>query len=405
MTPTELHGAIDANFAHFSLEVAGAPTVDFSNLMLLARDRSPQGRADLAATVSDLLDNPTSHEEVSLIGDILLKLVQDAELDLRRVLAEKLAPNPNTPYELLTFLAHDDFMAAEPVLVLCDVLRDKDLIDIIRQRSTDHRCAVAGRSALSGEVQEVVVLSNDKDAIRSLLGNPAVTLCDSVLSMLTETAKHVEDLREPIVARPEINTQFAVKLYWWVSIEVRREIETRFKVSRAEIDEALELTLESMLQSHFQAASVSAEMLDVARGLVKSDKISCGLLIQILRRGRFVPFLALFSALLDLPVAAVEQMLFSHSGETMALASKAVKIIKTDFASLFLLARAARKGDKLVDPKELSHVLAFYDRIPSFMADSILEKWRTDSGILQQKNFNLANLIVETNHDLEILTH
>jgi hypothetical protein len=73
---------------------------------------------------------------------------------------------------------------------------------------------------------------------------------------------------------------------------------------------------------------------------------------------------------------------FEPGGEGLAIACRAVDISKVDFASIFLLSRSARPGDKIVDPSELTRVLDLYDRIKLDTAHKVVEHWRLDPDYL-----------------------
>ena len=66
----------------------------------------------------------------------------------------------------------------------------------------------------------------------------------------------------------------------------------------------------------------------------------------------------------------------------MAIACKAVSIAKAEFASIFLLSRSARPGEKIVDTDELSGVLAFYDGVQPLTAKKVLKRWHRDPDFL-----------------------
>ena len=65
-----------------------------------------------------------------------------------------------------------------------------------------------------------------------------------------------------------------------------------------------------------------------------------------------------------------------------AIACRAAEIDKPDFASIFLLSRSARPGDKVVDPNEVSRVLNFFDRIGIDTARKVVKRWHLDPNFL-----------------------
>lgn len=351
-------------------------------LMELATDPSPQGRLLLANSVSEMLDTGNAIEQ-ELIADILMHIVRRAELDLRRTLAERLSRQNNAPRELMVFLANDEILVARPVLVLSEVLQDEDLINILHQRDGQHRRAIAKRTQMNHRVVKALVMTNDEEAIRLLLENGDIELEESAMRMLIQAAKQQESLKKPLITRKEMRSDLALNIYWWVSQELRHSIQSRFGLNRAMIDEALDSTLQEILEARTSGLEkITPEIRYVAQQLNEARRITSGLLITVLRRGQTNLFIALFSEVLKLPVDKVNAMLSHPSGEFLAVCCRAQNILKPDFASIFLLGRAGRTPERVVDPQELSRTLRFYDHLNYSHAMMLLDKWQRDDSTL-----------------------
>ncbi len=351
-------------------------------LIELAADPSPRGRMLLANSVSEMMDTGNAVEQ-ELIADILMHIVRRAELDVRRTLAERLSRQKNAPRELMVFLANDEILVARPVLVLSEVLEDEDLISILHQKDTQYRRAIAKRPALNHRVVKALVMTNDEDAMQLLLENPEIELEESALRMLMQAAKRNENLKKPLISRQEIRSDLALNIYWWVSQELRHSIQGRFGFNRALIDEALEDTLQEILEARTSGLEkITPEIRYVAQQLGEARRITSGLLITVLRRGQTNLFIALFAEVLKLPVDKVNAMLSHSSGEFLAVCCRAQNILKPDFASIFLLGRAGRTPERVVDPQELSRTLRFYDQLNYSHAAMLLDKWQRDEHAL-----------------------
>ncbi len=341
-------------------EGAAAAVSEFSPgwLMELAGDNTPQGRMLLANAVSDLLNVRADQAELSLITDILMEIVARAELDVRRALAERLA---------------------RPVIVLSDVLQDDDLLNIIQRRDAEYRRLIAQRTAMGSRVINSLILSHDDATLQTLLENQQIVFEESSLRLLVAAAKRKEPLKRPLLTRPEINADMALSIYWWVSQELRQTIQTRYTINRALIDEALEDTIDELLAMRRTGIeTMTPEIRYVAQQLVEARRVTSGMLITTLRRGQVNLFVALFAELLRLPLDKVNAMLSHPSGEFLAVCCRAQGILKPDFASIFLLGRAARSGERVINPQELSQMLQFYDRLSMNDASSLLEAWQRD---------------------------
>ena len=119
---------------------------------------------------------------------------------------------------------------------------------------------------------------------------------------------------------------------------------------------------------------------DVARELVdqlaRSDMLTSQSLIQVLRDGEIPLFEVIFARFTGLEINQIKKIIYEEGGQSLAVACKASNIQKPDFASIFLLSRKARPGDKTVEPGELKKTLNFFDCIDVDNAEKMLETWR-----------------------------
>jgi len=121
---------------------------------------------------------------------------------------------------------------------------------------------------------------------------------------------------------------------------------------------------------------------ELAEKLQKAEAITPQLLIQTLRQGEVVLFEDLLVQMTGLRTNLIRRLVFEPGGEGLAIACRAADITKPDFASIFLLSRSARPGDKVVDPNEASRVLNFFDRIVPKTARKVVERWHLDPNFL-----------------------
>jgi hypothetical protein len=129
-----------------------------------------------------------------------------------------------------------------------------------------------------------------------------------------------------------------------------------------------------------------AENADNVDGMIKSligaGKVTPSLMIQTLRQGEIALFEEMLSGLSNLNNKLVRRFVFEPGGEALSILCRSLQIMKPDFASIFLLSRSARPGDKVVDPSELTRVLDLYDRIKLDTARKVVEHWRLDPDYL-----------------------
>ena len=126
--------------------------MDGEYLFRLARQKSAESRSVLAATISDLFSEDKgalSERERAMMFDILHKIIHDVEMTVRRRLSEKMADYRDVPRHLISILANDTIEVAYPILSRSLVLQDRDLIEIIQQRTREHQMAIATRPSRS----------------------------------------------------------------------------------------------------------------------------------------------------------------------------------------------------------------------------------------------------------------
>jgi hypothetical protein len=120
----------------------------------------------------------------------------------------------------------------------------------------------------------------------------------------------------------------------------------------------------------------------LAQRLAEAREISPQLMIEVLRQGEISLFEALFAQFTGLRPPRLQRIIYDPGGEGLAVVCRAAGIKKQDFASIFLLSRKGRPGDKTVDPRELSRVLSFYDRVKPDAAKTVVKTWRRDPNYL-----------------------
>lgn len=93
-------------------------------------------------------------------------------------------------------------------------------------------------------------------------------------------------------------------------------------------------------------------------------------------------FEGMFAQVTGLRANLVRRLVYEPGGEGLAIACRAMEMTKPDFGSLFLLSRAARPGDKVVDPNEVARVMKFFDRVKADTARKVVERWKLDPDYL-----------------------
>ena len=364
--------------------------INFNDLIGLARDKSVEGRTRLVQIVGDLFfdtDTVLRDAERNIMSDILRQLIHDVEMKVRQQLAERMASEINAPRDLISALANDQIEVAHPILTQSTILQDIELIEIVEHRTFGHQLAIAMRESVSEAVSEALIGTGNVDVIKTLLENENADISGKAMESLVEQSEKIDDIQVPLINRGDLGPDLAKRMYWWVSAALRKHIVEHYRIDEAELDDKIQDTIHDILGGDGSGPGMIdstplRKSQELAEKLQKAQAITPQLLIQTLRQGEVILFEDLLSQRTGLRTNLIRRFVFEPGGEGLAIACRAVDISKADFASIFLLSRSARPGDKVVDPNEVSRVLNFFDRIKTDTALKVVKRWQFDPNFL-----------------------
>lgn len=331
-------------------------------------------RQRVVQSVAQILETPITDDDRDMVADVLLSLVRQAERDLRESLSERLCVMEDVPEDVVLYLAHDVINVAKPVLQYSPVLTEQDLLYIIQSKTCEYWQIIAQRKLLDSSVVDALVDRNDETTAMNLLLNDSIALKISALEAFAELSKYSEALAEPLLRRRECPQKLAMDLYWHVSTLLRDRIVKDFKIPKDKLDAALQDALEdfSDTASGTQEPKPSVLMTDLAKQYGKLERINDVMLVRTLRRGQVRFFVALMAERSGLNVTTIHEIMRQVGGQGMAVACRAMGIVKENFVSLFLLSRSLTRGDQAVDALELRKAIKYYDALTEDLATTIL---------------------------------
>ena len=357
-------------------ETRGVNILDPQELLQCAQDTSEAGRHRLAKAVSQFFDERRlTDSERGIASEILLNLIRQAEMDLRAALSERLSVQNNVPPELVVYLANDQISVAKHVLLHSPVLNDVDLIYIIASKGQDHWRTIAKRAELSPVVADKLVDTGDPGTVMNLIDNQRVNLEKSTMKKVVKFSLKSEELQAPLLRRPEIDPEVAIDLYMVVGQALRQEIASRFIISSHVFDQAVEGLIHELSNEAKGLRETTPEMVVLARRFTERKDNTPDLMIRTLRRGQVGFFLALFAEKSGLDTANVVKLIQKDGGKPFVVACRYINMMKSEFASIFLLSRGIRSGDKIVDQRELALALKNFDAIKDFDVQRIMKSW------------------------------
>jgi uncharacterized protein DUF2336 len=250
-----------------------------SSLIKLAREGTDEAHKQLFAQISDLVAadlDQRSDNELALFAEVMLQLYGLSSAKDRSRLAQKLAPQSNTPPQLARRIAEDEVNVAMPVLASCPVLSQEDLLDIVERISNAHLQVLARRPDLSTEVSDEIAKKGDRPVHRILAGNREIKLSRETMLDLVKYAAEDGVLLEDLALRSDLTPTVCQALLPLVNDDTRRRLRgiiegslnqeqldqmARLKVLRREFGKALEHTDMSMLWREAERARVTVDEL------------------------------------------------------------------------------------------------------------------------------------------------
>ena len=360
--------------------------VSEQTLIDLARQRSRQARTELFENITDLFMSDSgrlSDRERALINGILNKLIGSVERDVRQALAEQLNTHDMAPPELIALLANDEIEIARPVLRDSPVLRDGDLVRVIKDRSREHWLAISARRSLSSAVSDALVETGDGDVIEGLLRNPDAELSHYAMEYLVAEAQRTDRFQEPLLRRPELPPDLAYRLYWYVSAALRRFIIRHFPLSESTLDDVIETSTSRLFeQGDDDDLPIDGVSENLAARLDSTGRITPKMLINLLRNGHVPAFISAFGRLASVPPSLVRRTVFSQDGESLVVLCRASEMYRNDFATLFLLIQTVAHGLRPLPPQRLNEALSFFDSITVSTALAARRHWCRDRAYL-----------------------
>jgi uncharacterized protein (DUF2336 family) len=354
-------------------------------MLALAHQRTEGARIELAGMLADICLAPNSSlslREQEMVNELIDQLMHSNSPALRAQLVDRFSDMSRMPRMMAVSLAHDSIETATKVLLTCENFSDSDLISVVESQSSDHAAAIAHRKVVSEAVADALVTTGDVRIMNIVAQNMGAKLTPKAITIVTDAARFSPELREPIMKRNEMTCEPALRLYWWVSHDLRRYALKRFGISSGQVDQALAKTIDDLLSYHQLDKSKDDVMTQIADWLEERHALSAKILPQILRLGHFRLFNIALSRLSNLDIASVDAIVSGEGGRELAVLCRALGIDKSGFVSIFLLSRAARQDDHVVHPRELSLALAAYDRLSTNLAHDLIHTWRQDPSYL-----------------------
>ena len=355
---------------------------ELARLVALSKDSSKRGRHQLFNNISDLFmqdEERLSEQEHALIDSILTKLLTEIETTLRQNLAEELADHENVPHGLITLLANDEIEVARPILFKSHLLAEPDLIEIIQNRGKEHMLAIAERDDLNTTLSDMLISHGDEDVISHLIENGDAKISRDSMEYLVEESRRIDRFQEPLIARHDIPSDLAHKMFWWVSAALRRHILENFEIDELELNEKIVAAAKTEYRYDIDEKSSNADKL-IAE-LSKRKELNEKFLVQSLRGRQIRLFVIGLAELSGLDYRKISRFIYDPNAEALIVVLKALEFSRNSFSTIYLLTRNISHNKtikKSTRPEEVEIIMKFYDKISTKNAKMTLRFWQLE---------------------------
>lgn len=293
-----------------------APPLSVADLERLKREPYARVRAELTEKMCRQFDaGQFKDKEIAIIQEILEYLSRDVEVKIRRIIAETLKENPNLPHSVALRLAKDIEEVAAPILEFSSVLTAEDLIEIIRATNAVAKlAAIARRQQLPGSVADSLIEKRHEKVTLVLLANEKVKLTDAQLKLVVSYFQDDEDVLGMMIGKGHLNAALAEKIVGHVSVQLQKELTTRYGITpgvarEAGITSGEKATLD-LVSAHLGGGDIET-LIDY---LHKSGKLSHSIVLRALCKGDLAFFTAGMARLADIPLVNAKKLI--HEGDT-----------------------------------------------------------------------------------------
>lgn len=320
-------------------------------LETLAKSRSPEDRGRLLVAVADACAQLGKAAQAPAVEDhlnaIMSRLLADAEAEVRRALAERIADADWPPADLVRALAEDEIEIARPVIAASPRLAETDLTRLLRTRSVEHQIEVAQRPGIGEAVVSAVLESSDPSVLTALAGNDTAAITPEAMETLIERARDIAAMRSPLARHPRLSLELGERLYAFVGASLKSAIAGRFRVDPGELDRAVAAAVRSAGAAS-AALDPAAEQAELERRLILklhgAGQLRPSYLLRALREQRLDAFVEALATLGGFLAPDIRKAIDARSAESLALACLSVGVDRGAFATLLGLVRGLNDG-------------------------------------------------------------
>jgi uncharacterized protein (DUF2336 family) len=343
----------------------------------IIRNGDPKRRAEALRRIADLFFEDAAKlrpHHIEMFGEILLDLVEHAELIARAELAERLSPFANAPRVLVGRLAREDeILVAGPVLRRSPVLGEEDLLEIARVKGQGHLLAMSERRALSPDLTDVIVSRGDREVVRRAAGNHGAIFSESGYGELIKRAAQDGVLTLAVGQRDDLSDRRLKQLLAGSLDVIRRRL---FDVVKPERQAAIKQAM-AEIDGVFERFESKRDFVPAQRtilGLHEAGNLTEAALLNFAKAYHYEEAIAALSAMSGVRIGTLDHLISSDRYDPILILGKCIGLEWATVRALILL----RSGpNRMPAPADIENARINFSRLMLSTAERVVGFWKT----------------------------
>jgi len=332
------------------------------------RRKTLRALTEVFVDVADRLPN----ELIDVFGDIISYLIETIEPDALIALAEKLAPLPKAPADVIQRLASDPNIAvAGLVLTHSERLSSPELAALAASKDEKHLLAIAARKRLEAVVTDALLKRRSADVACVLAGNAGAAFSESGFGDLVEAGATDIPTAEKLVQRADITPAQINTLVARADDGVRKMVLAAAPAQRrGTVEAAVEKNSKAAARTE-SAAQAYAHMTAVLKGRHEGRPTEADVLGYATGK-KPVEVICCLAMLCKVPPELIESLLDEQRREPFMMVCKAANFKWPTVRALVEMRE--RPGAALQDA--LTQACEDFNRISPIVAQQALKMWQ-----------------------------
>lgn len=259
-------------------------------------------RADVASKIASGIDGADLLDAELLVAqDIIRILAQDVAVVVRCALSYNLRCATRLPHDVAVRLANDIEDVALPILKDSPILREADLIAVVRQGSLRKQVTIARRPDVSEPIADALITEAPEPAVVALMENAGARIGTPGLDRALDRFATSDAVKEGMARREKLPVTVTERLVAMVSDQLREYLVAHHDLPAGQATDIILRTRDRVTLNLSQGSS-GMELGQLARQMHRLGRLTAALVWRALSLGDMAFFEAAMATLADVPI-------------------------------------------------------------------------------------------------------